>query len=104
MGSDSNFAFEPSHPGEFLREDVLPELEARGITKNAFADHLKISGQTLQDVLNGNQAVTTDLACRLGRALGNGTRFWLTLQMQYDIWKAEQAGCDVSPLDIKYAS
>ena len=104
MAKSRNFAFEPAHPGEYLREDVLPELEARGISKKAFADHLKISRQTLYDVLNGKQAVTTDLACRLGRALGTGAHFWLTLQMQHDIWKAEQTGCDVSPLlEVKCA-
>jgi plasmid maintenance system antidote protein VapI len=30
------------------------------------------------------------MAQRLGQAFGNGTRFWMTLQMQYDIWEAER--------------
>lgn len=95
MDRSTSFGFPPAHPGEYLREDVLPALD---ISKAAFADHLGISRQTLYSVLNGNQSIGTELACRLGKALGNGARFWLTLQMQYDIWVFEQEGCNVAPL------
>lgn len=95
MPKSDKIAYPPAHPGEFLREDVLTALD---MSKSAFADHLGISRQTLYSVLNGEQRVGVDLACRLGRALGNGARFWLTLQMQYDIWQYDQKGCDVAPL------
>lgn len=77
--------FAPSHPGEILREDVLPAL---GIPKSKFADHLGISRQTLYAILNGGRAVTADVAVRLGRALGNSPVFWLNLQGQHDAWHA----------------
>jgi len=92
-------AFAPAHPGEVLREDVLPAL---GISKAAFAAHLGISRNTLYKLLNEEQPVTLDLALRLGKALGNGARFWLALQAQRDIWEAEAKNdIDVRPLDWK---
>ncbi|MGF1619263.1 MAG: HigA family addiction module antitoxin [Rhodomicrobiaceae bacterium] len=104
MGNGSNFAFAPAHPGEYLREDVLPELAKVGISKAQFAQHLGISRTTLYSVLREKQDITTTLACRLGRALGNGARFWLTLQMQYDLWKHENDACDVEPLPLTHAA
>ena len=35
--------------------------------------------------------IDTDVALRLGKALGNGARFWMALQIDYDIWNAEQS-------------
>ena len=78
-------AFEPSHPGAILREDVLPAL---GMAKSRLADHLGISRQTLYAILNEERAVTADVAARLGRAFGNSAIFWLNLQSQHDAWHA----------------
>lgn len=95
-------AFAPAHPGEVLREDVLPAL---GMSKAAFAAHLGISRNTLYKLLNEEQPVTLDLALRLGKALGDGPRVWLALQAQHDIWHAEQAGkIAVKPLNWKGAA
>jgi len=78
-------AFAPAHPGEILREDILPEL---GMPKAKLADHLGISRQTLYQILNETRAVTADVAARLGRAFGNNPVFWLNLQSQHDAWHA----------------
>ena len=96
-------AFKPAHPGELLREDVLPELD---MPKAALARHLGISRNTLYKLLNEEQPVTLDIALRLGRALGNGARFWLALQMQHDLWTAEREsdGVNVEPLNWKGAA
>jgi addiction module HigA family antidote len=95
-------ALAPAHPGEVLREDVLPAL---GMSKAAFAAHLGISRNTLYKLLNEEQPVTLDLALRLGKALGDGPRVWLALQAQHDIWRAEQAGkVEVKPLNWKGAA
>ena len=52
--------------------------------------------------LNEEQPVTLELALRLGKALGNGARFWLALQGQHDICEAEaRGGIDVKPLNWK---
>lgn len=81
-------AFAPSHPGEILREDVLPAL---GISKAALADHLGISRQSLYDILREKRRVTADVAARLGRAFGNSAAFWLNLQSNHEAWHAERA-------------
>jgi antitoxin HigA-1 len=78
-------AFAPSHPGEILRESILPAL---GMAKSRLADHLGISRQTLYSILSEDRAVTADVAARLGQAFGNSALFWLTLQSQHDAWHA----------------
>ena len=54
----------PMHPGEFLREDVLPAL---GITVSETARQLGVSRQTLHRILAGTIAVTPEMALRLGK-------------------------------------
>ena len=72
----------PVHPGEMLREDVLPAL-AR--PKTEIARLLGISRQTLYDILNEKQPVTAHMALRLGKLCGDGPDIWLNLQKRYDL-------------------
>jgi addiction module HigA family antidote len=60
---------QPMHPGEMLREDVLPSL---GRSKTEIASLLGISRQTLFDILRERQPVTPAMALRFGKLLGNG--------------------------------
>jgi antitoxin HigA-1 len=80
-------AFQPAHPGEILREDVLSGID---MPLSRVAYHLGVSRQTLYDILNEKRSVTADIAARLGRAFGNSTLFWLNLQSQHDAWFAER--------------
>src|SRR5436190_3451336 len=80
-------AFQPAHPGEILREDVLSAIDMP-ITR--VASHLGVSRQTLYDIINEKRSVTADIAARFGRAFGNSALFWLNLQSQYDAWFAER--------------
>lgn len=77
----------PMHPGELLREDVLPAL-AR--PKAEIARLLGISRQTLYDLLGEKQPVTAQMALRLGKLCGNGPDIWLNLQKRYDLTMAER--------------
>ena len=77
----------PMHPGELLREDVLPAL---GRSKTEIARLLGISRQTLYDILAEKQPVSPRMALRLGKLLGNGPTLWLNLQRRYDLWQAER--------------
>ena len=79
-------------PGQILREDVLPALS---MSKTAVADALKISRQTLYDILNEKQPVTAEMAVRFGKLFGNGSNLWINLQRAYDLAIARRA-VDVS--------
>jgi addiction module HigA family antidote len=77
----------PMHPGEMLREDVLPAL---GKTKTEIAGLLGISRQTLFDILGEKQPITPAMALRFGKLLGNGPDLWIDLQRTYDLYIAEK--------------
>ena len=75
----------PMHPGEMLREDVLPALG-----KTEIAKLLGVSRQTLYDILDEKQPVTPGMALRLGKLIGNGPDLWINLQRVYDLDIAER--------------
>lgn len=75
------------HPGEILREDVLPAL---GKPKAEIARLLGISRQTLYEILGERQPITAQMALRIGKLCGNGHEIWFRLQNRYDLETAEQ--------------
>lgn len=77
----------PSHPGELLREVVIP---ATGRTKTEIAALLGISRQHLHDILEERKPVSPAVAVRLGKLFGNGAGVWVRMQAAYDTWQAEQ--------------
>ena len=77
----------PIHPGEVLREDVLPAL---GLSVSQTAKRLGISRQQLNRVLDCSHPITTEMALRIGKFAGNGPGLWLRMQQAYDLWHAEQ--------------
>ena len=77
----------PMHPGELLREEVLPALRRN---KTEIAVLLGVSRPTLYDILNEQQSVTPDMALRLGKLCGNGPDLWLNLQRTFDLRQAEK--------------
>ena len=77
----------PMHPGELLREDILPAV-AR--PKTEIARLLGISRQTLYDVLNERQPVTPNIALRLARMFGGTAESWVNMQRNYDLEIAER--------------
>ncbi len=97
-GDSDELGFAPPHPGAYLREDIIPAL---GMTITELADHLKVARPTLSDLVHEKKSVSLEMAQKLGKAFGNGPRFWLTLQLQYDLWSAQQEGeeVDVEPID-----
>lgn len=82
-----NSKIAPIHPGEILREDVLPAL---GMTVSDAARELRISRQTLHRILSGTMAVSPEMAVRLGKFCGNGSGLWLRMQAAYDLWHSER--------------
>lgn len=88
--------FTPPHPGETLREDVLPAL---GLTVTAAAEQLGVTRAAFSRVLNGRAAISPEMALRLEGWLGveNGGRadLWIAQQATYDLWQAREAGAPV---------
>jgi len=92
----------PPHPGDTLREDVLPAL---GLTVTEAAAQLGVTRAALSRVLNGRAAISPTMALRLEAWLGveNGGRadLWLSQQTAYDLWQARGAGTpQVTPAAI----
>nr|MBF0222041.1 HigA family addiction module antidote protein [Desulfobulbaceae bacterium] len=83
----------PPHPGETLREDILPAL---GLSVTTAAKQLGVTRAALSRIVNEHAAISPEMALRLEGWLGieNGGRadLWLGQQAAYDLWQARQAG------------
>lgn len=90
----------PTHPGELLREDVIPET---GKSKAEIARMLGISRQHLHDVLAKRKPVSPEVAVRLAKLLGNEPLFWIRMQGAYDAWHASRE-VDVSGVPTLFAA
>ena len=78
----------PTHPGEMLREDFLPDY---GLTVSGFAKALGVSRQTVNELVRERRAVSPKMALRLSRLFGNTPEFWLNAQRAVDLWEAARA-------------
>ena len=78
----------PTHPGEMLREDFLPDY---GLTVSSLAEAVGVSRQTINELIRGRRAVSPEMALRLARLFGNTPEFWLNAQRGVDLWDAAQA-------------
>jgi addiction module HigA family antidote len=72
----------PTHPGEILQEEFLSPL---GLTQVAFAKHIGVPVQRVNEIVRGRRGVTPDTAWLFARALGTSPEFWLNLQNAYDL-------------------
>lgn len=90
----------PTHPGELLREDVIPET---GKSKAEIARMLGISRQHLHDVLAERKPVSPEVAVRLAKLFGNEPLFWIRMQGAYDAWHACRE-VDVSGVPTLFAA
>jgi antitoxin HigA-1 len=77
----------PPHPGDVIKELCLDPL---GLTVTAAAEGLGVSRRALSALLNGHAGISADMAIRLSKAFGRSPQSWLQLQLQYDLWDAEQ--------------
>jgi addiction module HigA family antidote len=77
----------PSHPGELLREDIIP---ATGRSMTEIAALLGISRQHLYDIINERKPVSPAVAVRLGKLFGDGAGVWIRMQAAHDTWHAER--------------
>jgi len=78
----------PTHPGEMLREDFLPDYD---LTVAGLAQALGVSRQTVNELLRERRALSPEMALRLSRLFGNAPEFWLNAQRAVDLWDAAAA-------------
>jgi addiction module HigA family antidote len=96
-GSAITSGLAPMHPGELLREDVMPALARSRVE---VARLLGVSRQTLHAILTERSPVTPEMALRLGKLCGNGPELWLNLQARFDLnrlSREKQAEIDAIP-------
>ena len=72
----------PTHPGEVLLEEFLDPL---GITQVAFAEHVGVPLQRVNEIVRGRRGVSPETAWLFGQALGTTAEFWMSLQANYDL-------------------
>ena len=77
----------PPHPGQAVRADCIERL---GLTVTAAAKALDVSRQALNNLINGQAAMSPEMAIRLDKAFGGGAEKWLYLQVTYDLAQAEK--------------
>ena len=91
----------PTHPGEMLREDFLPDF---GLTATSLAEAVGVSRQSINELLRARRAVSPEMALRLGRLFGNSPEFWMNAQRAVDLWDAAEAIHDevarIRPLQV----
>ncbi|MBE2897853.1 HigA family addiction module antidote protein [Pasteurellaceae bacterium 20609_3] len=74
----------PAHPGEVLKEYL------DGISVTLAAKKLGVTRATLSRILNGHSGISAEMALRLAAALNTSPDMWLSMQVEYDLWKAKQ--------------
>src|SRR6267142_2593266 len=63
----------PTHPGEMLSEDFMPDYK---LTVIGLAEAAGVSRQSINELLRGRRAVSPEMALRLARLFGNSPEFW----------------------------
>ena len=72
----------PTHPGEILLEEFLKPM---GISQVAFAKHVGVPLQRINEIVRGKRGITPDTAWRFSHAFGTTPEFWMNLQTTYDL-------------------
>ena len=81
--ADERLDTAPPHPGEILREDVLPHY---GLSREAAVRRVGVSLRELDDVLCERARLTPEFAGRLENAFEFTAAYWMAIQRQYDMW------------------
>ena len=71
----------PSRPGDFIRTEIIGEL---GLSVTRAAEVLGVRRATLSDLLNGNAALSPEMALRIEMAFGVSMDMLLRMQAWYD--------------------
>jgi addiction module HigA family antidote len=80
-------ALPPVHPGEILKQDILPSV---GLSVRSAAKALGVSRQMLHDILAERRPLSAAMYLKISRLLGGSPIVWMRLQAAYDLKMAEQ--------------
>lgn len=72
----------PIHPGEILLEEFLEPMK---ISQYRLAKDLQVPPRRINEIVHGKRRISTDTALRLARYFGTSERFWINLQVRYDL-------------------
>jgi len=73
---------DPIHPGEILIEEFLKPMH---LSQTRLARDIGVSPRRVNEIVLGKRGITADTALRLGRYFGMSAKFWLGLQLQYEL-------------------
>ena len=76
------------HPGRVLLRDFL---EAKGISQNALARDIGVPPRRINEIVLGKRGISADTAIRLAKHFGNSEKFWMQLQVDFDLEEARKA-------------
>lgn len=93
--------FNPAHPGEILKEDVLAEA---GLSIGKAAEIQGVSRPALSAVLNGRAILSPEMALRFDRDFGVSMDLMLKLQLQHDIAKTRKLAKGIGVMKWKAAT
>jgi len=88
---------DPIHPGEILMEEFLEPL---GISQYRLAKDISVPPPRINEIVHGKRSITADTALRLARFFGTTDRFWLNLQVRYDLEVEKDRLVDVLERDV----
>jgi addiction module HigA family antidote len=80
MAADTVMA--PVHPGEILLEEFLGPL---GVSQYQVAKEIGVPARRINEIVHGQRRISADTALRLSRYFGTSERFWMNLQIRYDL-------------------
>ena len=72
----------PIHPGEILQEEFLEPL---GLSQYRLAKDTSVPPRRINEIVRGQRSISADTALRLARYFTTSERFWLNLQIRYDL-------------------
>ncbi|CAC9597857.1 Antitoxin HigA [uncultured Gammaproteobacteria bacterium] len=75
----------PPHPGEFIQEVYLNELN---VSPRSIAIKLNVAPSTFHRVLKGTSNISAEMAIRLSTVLGRTPQSWLAMQDNFDLYNA----------------
>ena len=82
----------PSHPGDFIRTEIIEEL---GLSVTKTAEILGVRRATVSDLLNGRASLSPEMALRVEKAFGIGMDMLLRMQAWHDAAQMRARAADI---------